>query len=89
VTNVDVCLLLFLDGGFAEHWPDLVVVPLLAVVGWLVVNLISGVNERLGEAGRQIDKNKCDIDGHEKRITRMETVAEERERVRRNREDRT
>ena len=71
---------MFIDAGLAEHWPDLFVVTLLAVLGWLVIHLVGGIENRLDDTDAQVDRSAACINEHEKRLTAMETIARERER---------
>jgi hypothetical protein len=73
---------MLLDGGgtLADHWPDGVVLALIACLGWLIRYLIGGMDDRQKLADGRIDKNTDDIGKHEIRLTKVETVAQERER---------
>jgi Na+-transporting methylmalonyl-CoA/oxaloacetate decarboxylase gamma subunit len=73
-------LAIALDAKLADHWPDGLVLALLSVLAYLVTHYISALEDRINQAYVQIGKNADCVGELNIRVTKMETVAEERER---------
>ena len=65
-------LIAALDGGFAEHWPDLAFTALLAVGAFLARNWFSSNEKRHDRAEDEFDKVDTRLNDHDTRITRNE-----------------
>jgi len=69
-----------LDADLASHWPDILVATLIALLGYFGSNRFSAMDRRHDKAEEKFDEIDDTLGDHEKRLTRQETVAAERER---------
>ena len=69
-----------LDADLASHWPDILVATLIALLGYFGSNRFSAMDRRHDKAEQKFDEIEDTLGDHEKRLTRQETVATERER---------
>lgn len=68
------------DGGFSEHWPDLVLSALIALVAFLGRNWFSSNEKRHDRAEDKFEEIDGKIGSHDARIGKVETRADNLER---------
>jgi hypothetical protein len=71
----------FIDANLGDHWPDLILAALIASLGYFISNRLSAMDGRHDKAEDKFDEVDDSLNDHEKRLTKMETVAEERRRI--------
>jgi hypothetical protein len=74
-------LAIFIDANLGDHWPDVILAALIALVGYFGSARFTDMERRHGSAEKKFDEVDDSLNDHEKRLTKMETVAEERRRV--------
>lgn len=65
-------LAMALDGGFNDHWPDILVSAFIACVGWLLKRDISGMDKRHERAENKFSEHDKTLGEHETRIAIIE-----------------
>jgi hypothetical protein len=68
----------FFDAGLSDHWPDLIVAALIALVGYFGSNRFSSMDDRHKRAEDKFKEVDTDLRDHDRRLTCVETVVEER-----------
>ena len=69
---------MLLDLGLADHWPDILVAALIALLGYFGGNRFAAMDARHDKAERKFDKIDDCLGEHDTRITKVETVIQER-----------
>ena len=73
----DAALLLF-DLGLADHWPDILVAALITLLGYFGAGRFAAMDSRHDKAERKFDKIDECLGDHDNRLTKVETVIQER-----------